>query len=54
MPRTCTSPCKHFCSYADYYEDELEPEDLGFCQLDLDKGVREQVNEDDSCESWEK
>ena len=26
--------CKWFLSYQDYYEDNLEPHDSGYCQLD--------------------
>ena len=26
--------CKHFISYEEYYEDNLEPHDSGFCNLD--------------------
>lgn len=32
IPNNCTL-CKHFRSYyEDYYYDELEPEDMGFCR----------------------
>lgn len=32
IPNNCTL-CTHFESYADVYEDELEPCDSGYCQI---------------------
>jgi hypothetical protein len=36
--KNCTL-CKNFTSYQVEYEDELEPEDIGTCSLDIASGV---------------
>lgn len=40
--------CKHFRSYCEEYEDELEDEDVGRCKLK----VEEQVNWEFKCKNW--
>ena len=48
LKHDCTS-CKHFTSYADEYEDELEPDELGRC----DKDIAGMVGEEMVCDLWE-
>jgi hypothetical protein len=54
--------CKHWQSYADRYEDDLEPNDLGVCDNGLRNGFEEkfptvpkteQMAHDDSCLLYE-
>lgn len=42
--------CKNFHSYREIYEDELEPEDCGTCDLKL--FGNNSVNCDDSCNKF--
>lgn len=46
--KDCIS-CKYFISYADEYEDELEPYELGRCNKD----IAEMVGEETVCDMYE-
>jgi len=52
MKRKNCTKCKHFTSFMAYYEDELESEDVGFCDI-RDDGENV-VDDDDYCEEFEK
>ncbi len=34
--KTCCYNCKHWCSYNQMYEDELEPDNFGNCKITND------------------
>jgi len=42
--------CAYWVSYHEYYEDEEEPTDFGFCECD--KSDESTTSDDDWCEYW--
>lgn len=49
---TCRT-CAHWCPFNQFYDDELEPEDVGWCQIDNKGGAMGVATEDtDTCDRW--
>lgn len=45
--------CNHWCPFNQVYEDDLEPDDCGFCYVKVKSGGSpEGTNEDYWCDKW--
>jgi hypothetical protein len=45
--------CTHWCSFSQDYDDPQEPDDFGFCYVDVKPGVGPEPQSGDfHCEKW--